>query len=79
MIVRGLDVTVADNGDLHVEGLGVIDNPLKGLDLGIDVGQLWLALWAENQHNKPDSKRVRAILLNALDLSVQKVLQAISN
>lgn len=79
MRTKDLKVSVMDNGDLQVEGLGVVANPLTKLDVGIDLGQLWLALWLEDQHNQPNPARVRAILLNSLNLSVQQVLQAITN
>lgn len=78
MIVNGLNVTVDSNGDLVVEGLGVVHNPLTSLDLSVDYGQLWLSIWAEGLYNKPVSARIRALLLNSLDLSVQKVIQAIT-
>lgn len=77
-LVKGLSVDVLPDGDLQVEGLGRVPNPLKSLELTPDLGQLWLALWAEDQHFKPNSARIRGILLNNLNLSVAQVIQAIT-
>lgn len=75
---RKVTVTVLENGDLDVDGLGVIDNPLVGRVTlePIDLGSLWFKLWAEDLHNNPNSGRVKAILLNELNISVGEILSA---
>ncbi len=78
MKIRGMYVTVAENGDLMIEGVGVVVNPLRQLDLRVDIGQLWLGIWAEALYDKPNAQRIRALLLNSMDLSVQQVIQAIT-
>ena len=78
MKVRGVEVAVDEAGDLLVEGLGKIDNPLQGLELKVDIGELWLGIWAEELYLKPNAQRIRALLLNSMGLSVQQVIQAIT-
>ncbi len=72
---RGLEVTLGDDKKLHVVGTDlVIDNPLVGKDLELDLGTLWLSIWAEDQHNKLESGRLAALLLNAAHMSVSKIV-----
>lgn len=73
---RGMKLKVKANGDLETE-LGSIENPLKDVQIrGIDKGELFARLWAEDQHNKLDARRVRIILLNMLNLDVANVMAA---
>lgn len=72
---HGLTVQIGEDKHLHVVGSDlVIENPLLGKGLEFDLGRLWLLLWASNQHNKPDSARIRALLLNAAHVSVSRVI-----
>lgn len=77
MKIRGMEVTVAEDGDLIVDGLGTVANPFKGITPQVDIGQLWLQIWAEDLHNKPNAQRIRSILLNSVNLAVAQVLQAL--
>lgn len=78
MKVLSMEVVAQPDGDLRVVGTDyVIANPLKDLQVPLDMGELWLRLWAENQHNKPNSTRIRAILLNQMGLSVQSIMTAL--
>lgn len=77
-IVRanGLEVQLGDDGHLHVLGTDlVIENPFLNKGLELDLGQLWLMIWMENQHNKLDPSRLRALLLNAAQASVGKTIE----
>lgn len=72
---HGLEVMLGDDQNLHVVGSDlVIENPFLGKGLELDLGQLWLSIWAEGQHNKQDQGRLRALLLNAAQASVMRVL-----
>jgi hypothetical protein len=75
MRANGIEVELGADQKLHVVGTDlVIDNPLVGKGLELDLGQLWLSIWAEDQHNKLDSTRLRALLLNAAQASVGKLI-----
>lgn len=72
---HGITVELGDDQNLHVVGTDLmIENPFLGKGLELDLGQLWLSVWAEGQHNKQDPSRLRALLLNAAQASVSKVL-----
>lgn len=72
---HGLTVQVGSDRHLHVVGSDlVIENPLLGKGLELDLGQLWAALWAEDQHNHPNPARIRALLLNAAGMAVSRVI-----
>lgn len=73
---HGLNVYVGDDQHLHVEGSDlVIENPLLGKGLDLNLGLLWLYLWSTDQHNNPNPSRVRSMLLNAASASVSKIMQ----
>ena len=75
---RKVDVVVMDNGDLEIQGLGVVENPFKEVEFPeIDKGELWMRLWAEGLINNPHPGRIRAILMNLQNLSVSIVLDKI--
>lgn len=75
MKAHGLTVSVDANKNLRVDGSDlVIENPLLGKGLELDLGLLWMLLWANDQHNKPDSARIRALLLNVAGVSVSRVI-----
>jgi hypothetical protein len=72
---NGLEVELGDDQNLHVVGTDlVIENPFVGKGLELNLGLLWLMVWAEDQHNKQDPSRLRALLLNAAQASVGNVL-----
>lgn len=72
---NGLDVELGEDGNIHVVGTDlVIENPLIGKGLELDLGELWFSIWKENQHNRLDSSRLGALLLNASQASVSKLI-----
>lgn len=74
--VNGLQVELGKDLNLHVVGTDlVIENPLIGKGLELDLGHLWLSIWAEGQHNKLDPLRLRALLLNAAGASVGRLME----
>lgn len=73
---NGLIVELGADQNIHVVGTDlVIENPLIGKGLELNLGQLWLSIWCEGQHNKLDSQRLRALLLNAAQVSVGKIIE----
>lgn len=72
---HGMDVSLDKDQNICVVGSGlVIENPFVGKGLELDLGLLWMSIWAEDQHNKLDPIRLRALLLNAAQASVGKVI-----
>lgn len=75
-VIRGLNVELGDDQNLHVIGTDwVIKNPLIGKGLELDLGQLWWAIWSEDQHNKLDPIRLKAMLLNSAQMSVGRLME----
>lgn len=72
---NGLDVKLGEDGNIYVVGTDlVIENPLIGKGLELDLGVLWFSIWREDQHNKLESGRLAALLLNASQASVSRLI-----
>lgn len=72
---HGLDVVIGEDQHLHVLGSDlVIENPFLGSGVEVDLGLLWASIWAEDLHNRPNPHRLRALLLNAAQVSVNRIM-----
>lgn len=75
-------VKILDDGDLEMSGGLIVENPLMKIELP-DVnssefkGELFQRIWREGLHNRRDPKRIRALFINSLGLTVNVILQAL--